>query len=367
MQVPFADMPAAHAALLPELDAAWMRVARGRQLILGPELEQFEHEYAAFCGTAHCVGVGNGLDALHLILRAYGIGPGDEVVVPAHTFIATWMAVTHAGATPVPVEPGHGSFNIDPAQVEQALSPRTRAIVAVHLYGHPAAMRPLRQIADAHGLRLIEDAAQAHGAREHGRRCGALGDAAAFSFYPVKNLGALGDGGAVTTADGVLARRIRLLRNYGSEHKYDHRLVGFNSRLDELQAALLRVKLTRLDHDNARRNTIARRYLDGLQGCGMLLPVVAEHCEHAWHLFVVRHRQRQALRDHLARDGIETAVHYPLAPHLQPAYAGLDIAAGALPLTAALQDEVLSLPLYPHLRDDQVTHVIDACSGFAGH
>jgi len=349
MKVPFLDLRAAHAGLDEALAAATRRVLASGWYVLGPEVEAFEHEFAAYCGARCCVGVGNGLDALHLVLRAWEIGPGDEVIVPANTYIATWLAVSYAGARPVPVEPDPRTCNLDPARIEAALTARTRAILPVHLYGHPADMDPIVALARRHGLKVLEDAAQAHGARYRDRRAGALGDAAGFSFYPTKNLGALGDGGAVVTDDEALARRVRLLRNYGSEERYRHEAAGFNSRLDEMQAALLRVKLAHLDEWNSRRRRLARRYHETLAGCGLALPDQADGCEHAWHLYVVRSARRDALASVLAQRGVGTLVHYPVPPHLQPAYRELGLARGSLPLTEAIHDEVLSLPLAPHL------------------
>ncbi|EGJ11386.1 MULTISPECIES: DegT/DnrJ/EryC1/StrS family aminotransferase [Rubrivivax] len=329
-----------HDALDRVLDSGWY--------VLGQEVESFEREFAALCGARHCVGVGNGLDALILVLRAWGIGPGDEVIVPANTYIATWLAVTHTGATPVPVEPTAGGYNLDPALLRPAITARTRAILPVHLYGEPADMDPIMAIAKAHGLKVLEDAAQAHGARRQGRRVGTLGDAAGFSFYPGKNLGALGDGGAVTTDDDALADRLRTLRNYGSRLKYHNEVAGFNSRLDELQAAFLRAKLPLLDGDNAHRREIAGCYLDGLRGLpGLELPAAAAGTEPVWHLFVVRHARRDALAARLAAAGIGTMIHYPVAPHLQPAYAHLGLAAGRFPRSEALHAQVLSLPIGP--------------------
>jgi dTDP-4-amino-4,6-dideoxygalactose transaminase len=257
VRVPFLDLKAAHAELRAELDAAYARVMDSGWFVLGDELAAFEAEFAAYCGARHCVGVGNGLDALHLILRAMQIGPGDEVIVPANTYIATWLAVSYAGAAPVPVEPDPRTFNLDPARVEAAVTPRTKAVMPVHLYGQPADVDAVREVAARHGLRVIEDAAQAQGARYRGRAAGSLADAAGFSFYPGKNLGAAGDAGAVTTDDDALAAELRRLRNYGSPAKYQHDVKGFNSRLDELQAAVLRVKLRRLDEWNARRAAVA--------------------------------------------------------------------------------------------------------------
>lgn len=357
MRVPFLDLRPAWRELEPEIHEAFLRVMDSGRYILGPELEAFEREFADYCGARHCVGVGTGLDALSLILQGYGIGPGDEVIVPANTFIATWLAVSRAGARPVPVEPDPSTFNLDSERVADAVTARTRAIIAVHLYGLPADMEPLREIARRHGLRVIEDAAQAHGARYRGRRTGTLGDAAGFSFYPVKNLGAFGDGGAIVTDDSELARRVAMLRNYGSSHRYEHALQGVNSRLDELQAALLRVKLRRLDEWNARRRAAARLYRDLLADLPVALPAEPPGMEHAWHLFVIRVRDRDLLQAHLERRGIETLVHYPVPPHLQRAYQGLGLKSGAFPLTEAIHREALSLPLGPHLCEEAARHV----------
>jgi dTDP-4-amino-4,6-dideoxygalactose transaminase len=303
----------------------------------------------------YCIGVGNGLEALHLILRAYGIGEGDEVIVPSHTFIATWLAVSFAGATPVPVEPSdNGTYNICPALIEAAITPRTKAIMPVHLYGQPADMDPINAIAKKHGLKVIEDAAQAHGARYKNRCTGGLGDAAGFSFYPGKNLGAIGDGGAITTNDAELADRLKALRNYGSFTKYVHEMKGVNSRLDPIQAAVLRVKLQYLDQWNARRRAVAARYMHALQGANVTLPVVPEQYESAFHLFVVRSKHRSELQEALKQGGVETLIHYPTAPHLQGAYLNQGYPQGMFPLAEQLADEVISLPMGPHLHADAV-------------
>lgn len=360
MSTPFVNMAAVQAPVELALRQAFERVAASKHYVLGPELEAFEAEFAAYCETAHCMGVGNGLDALHLILRAMDIGPGDEVIVPAHTFIATWLAVSYAGATPVAVDVDAHSFNIDPQLVEAAITPRTRAIIAVHLYGQPAAMLALRQICDRHGLRLIEDAAQAHGARCAGQRVGSLGDAAAFSFYPAKNLGALGDGGAVTTQDATLAQRLRTLRNYGSTKKYHHEVAGFNTRLDELQAAFLRAKLPFLDEQNAQRRAIAQSYSEGLGGSGLSLPRHAAELEPVWHLFVIRSPERDALSAHLARHDIATLIHYPIPCHQQAAYATQQWP--AMPVSEQLAGEILSLPMWPGLNPLDVITAIKAFS-----
>lgn len=361
MAVPFLDLQAPYRELKAELDDAWHRVNASGWYILGKEAEAFEAEFAAYCGARHCVGVGNGLDALHLIVRACGIGPGDEVIVPGNTYIASWLAITHAGATPVPVEPVEATHNLDPDRVEAAITPKTRAIMAVHLYGQPADMDPILAIARARGLKVIEDCAQAHGARYKGRPVGTLGDAAGYSFYPGKNLGALGDGGAVITNDAALADRIRELRNYGSRVKYQHDVVGYNSRLDELQAALLRVKLRHLDTWNGRRREAAAFYMKELANLpGLVLPSVPAWAEPVWHLFVVRTTDRKRLQAALGERGIGTMVHYPVPPHLQPAYRELGIAAGRLPISERLAGEVLSLPMGPHLDAASRAGVVEA-------
>jgi dTDP-4-amino-4,6-dideoxygalactose transaminase len=358
--VPFLDLRAINETHRAALISAFERVLDSGWYVLGQEVQAFEQEYAAYCGAAHCVGVGNGLDALTLALRAWDIGPGDEVIVPANTYIATWLAVTHVGATPVPVEPQESSCNLDPAGVEAAIGPRTRAIVPVHLYGRPADLDPLLAIARRHGLKVLEDGAQAQGATYQGRRLGAHGDAVAWSFYPGKNLGALGDAGAITTNDAALAERLRTLRNYGSKVKYHNEEVGYNSRLDELQAALLRAKLPHLDAENRQRGHIARRYLEGLRDLGGLrIPSETEHGRSVWHVFVVRHAQRDELAWRLGQLGVRTVIHYPVAPHLQPAYAALRPAA-PLPISERLHAEVLSLPIGPTQTDAQTDEVIEA-------
>lgn len=360
MTVPFLDLGAAHAELRTEIDAAIRGVLDGGQFILGSEVEAFEAEFSAYVGTTHCVGVGNGLDALELAIRALGLAEGDEVIVPANTFIATWLAVTRAGGTVVPVEPLEATYNLDPGAVAAALTSRTRGVIAVHLYGQPANMSALRALADRHGIWLLEDAAQAHGARWENGRAGSLGDAAAWSFYPAKNLGALGDAGAVTTSRADVGEAVRVLRNYGSSHKYVHERAGVNSRLDELQAAVLRVKLRVLDKWNERRSAVAAAYLARLKEIGLRLPEVEAHAEPVWHLFVVRSDRRDELQSRLARDGIGTQVHYPTPPQLQAAYAWMGLGKGSFPITEAIHREVLSLPMGPHLAKEQVDSVIEA-------
>lgn len=356
--IKFLDVQRQNSTLSAALRESFDRVLESGNFILGEQVEAFEREFAAYCGADHCVGVANGLEALQLALLGYGIGPGDEVIVPSNTFIATWLAVSHTGARPVGVEPLSSTCNIDPTRIEDAVTPRTRAIIAVHLYGQTAEMNPIRAIAERHGLKVIEDAAQAHGARYHGKRAGSLGDVAGFSFYPGKNLGALGDGGAITTSDSALAQRIRELRNYGSQVKYEHRLIGLNSRLDELQAAFLRVKLRHLDNWNARRRSIAGRYLCGLENSGLRLPDTASGHEPVWHLFVVRTPHRSDLQIILANQGVCTAIHYPVPPHLQPSYAGLQIPRGRFPVSEAIHDSVLSLPIDPLMGDAEADRVV---------
>ncbi|MEW1639962.1 DegT/DnrJ/EryC1/StrS family aminotransferase [Streptomyces sp. NPDC093801] len=359
-RVPFHDLRDLHAldGLQEELDAAVLRVTRSGRYLLGPELEAFEEEFAGYCGNDHCVGVGSGLDALELTLRALGVGAGDEVIVPGHTFVATWLAVSATGARPVPVEPEADSYLIDPAGVEAAITPRTRAVMPVHTYGHPVDLDALDAVTAPRGIAVVEDAAQAHGARYRGRRIGSR-YAAAFSFYPGKNLGALGDAGAVVTSDGGLADRIRLLRNYGSRVKYRHEEQGTNSRLDEIQAAALRVKLPRLDAWNARRRAVADAYAEGLAGLpGITVPGVRGWAEPVWHQYVIRCAGRDRLRAALTDAGVENLVHYPVAVHRSPAYAGT--AHGPLPLSERLAAEVLSLPMGPQLTAKDVETVISA-------
>lgn len=347
MKVPFLDLRAAYLELKPEIDAAIARVLDSGWYILGHEVEAFEAEWAEYCGASHAVGVGNGLDALTLALRALEIGPGDEVIVPSNTYIATWLAVSAVGATPVPVEPDPATYNIDPTRIAAAITPRTRALLPVHLYGQPADLDPILAIARQHNLAVVEDAAQAHGARYKGRRIGAHGDVVCWSFYPGKNLGAFGDAGAITTNRVELADRIRVLRNYGSREKYVNEVQGMNSRLDPLQAAVLRVKLLVLDEWNQRRRDIASLYTEGLMSSSLLLPEVPNWADPVWHLYVVRSPDRDALQARLSESGISTLIHYPIPPHRQEAFA--DHCNTSLPIADRLASEVLSLPISPHL------------------
>lgn len=362
--VPFLNISKMHQDIMQEIDGAFDSVVRGSIYIMGSELAAFEEEFAEYCGVQHCIGVGNGLDALHLILRAMDIGEGDEVIVPSNTFIATWLAVSYAGATPVPVEPDEKTYNIDPARIEAAITKNTKAIMPVHLYGQPADMDPIFEIAARHNLKVIEDAAQAHGARYKGKRTGGLGDAAGFSFYPGKNLGALGDGGAVTTNDAELAARVRQLRNYGSQIKYSHEFKGFNSRLDEMQAAFLRVKLRKLDEWNGRRKVIAEMYLKGLADLSDLtLPYVPDWADPVWHVFVVRTSKRDQLQKYLEYQGIQTLIHYPVPPHKQGAYKEMSYL--ALPLSERLHNEVLSLPMGPTIKNGLIKEVLNKIKGYS--
>lgn len=358
--IPFLDLTAPYRELKSEIDAAVSRCLASGWYIGGPEVPAFEAAYAGYCGAAHCVGVANGLDALQLALRALDVGPGDEVIVPSNTYIATWLAVSQCGATPVPVEPVMRTFNIDPVRIQAAITQRTKVIMPVHLYGQPADMDPILSIARKHGLRVLEDGAQAHGARYKGKRVGAHGDAVAWSFYPGKNLGAMGDGGAITTNDADLADRIRVLRNYGSRIKYVNEVKGYNSRLDPIQAAILRVKLVHLDEWNARRGAIAARYQQALAGCGLTLPYVPDWAQSVWHLYVVRSLERDTLQNRLSANGLATLIHYPIPPHMQLAYANLGIAADALPIARDMAHQVVSLPMGPHLADIDAEEVVRA-------
>ena len=363
LPIPFYDLAAEHALLRPGLDAAYARVMTAGQWILGPELRAFEAEFAALCQTRHALGVGNGLEAISLALRALNIRPGDQVVVPAHTFVATWLAVLAVGATPVPCEPAPGSYNISADMVAPLITSQTRAVITVHLYGHPADPLGLADLCAAHGLPLIEDAAQAHGATSHGRAMGSIGRIGCFSFYPTKNLGALGDGGAVVTSDDALADRLALLRNYGAREKYFTDEIGTNSRLDELQAAFLRVKLANFANMTAQRRAVAARYLDALADIpGLHLPMTLNADVPVWHLFTVRSLQRDALRAHLADQGIVTALHYPVPVYRNPPFAAF--APASETESDRISREVLSLPFWPTMATDQTDHICAAIRGF---
>ena len=366
MNVPFVDLRKQYQGLKGEIDQAALEVFRKCNFVLGDEVKEFERAFAGFVGARHCIGVASGTDALHLILRGLGIGRCDEVITVANTFIATLQAVSYAGATPVLVDCLDGSYEIDAAQVEAAITARTRAIIPVHLYGQAADMDAISSIAKKHGLEVIEDAAQAHGATlKDGRPCGSIGRAAGFSFYPGKNLGAYGDGGAITTNDDDLADQIRLLRNWGSVLKYQHEIKGFNSRLDTVQAAILGVKLRHLGDWNDRRGAAAEAYRMRLKGDErLILPQEAPWAgRHVYHLFVVRipgMEDRNALLQSLAERGVSAGIHYPTPNHLQPAYADLQLGEGSMPVSERHAKEMISLPMFPEISEAQVDHVCDS-------
>ena len=359
MIIPFLDLKAGYLEQQYEIDVAIKRVLESGWYILGEEVNTFEQEYAAYCEAKYCVGLANGLDALYLALRAIGVGQGDEVIVPSNTYIATWLAVSQCGAIPVPVEPDEESYNINPARIEALISSRTKVILPVHLYGQPADLDPILAIARKHGLMVLEDAAQVHGATYRGKRVGAHGDVVAWSFYPGKNLGAYGDGGAITTDDPEIADRIRVLRNYGSRIKYVNEVCGYNSRLDPIQAAILKVKLKVLDDWNERRRLLAKRYIEILSGKTITLPMVPYWAKPAWHLFVIRHPCRDQIQLALNNSGIGTLVHYPIPPHMQEAYLSYGWKKGSFPIAEQIADELLSLPMGPHMNIQQVDYICE--------
>ncbi|HLB41963.1 MAG TPA: DegT/DnrJ/EryC1/StrS family aminotransferase [Gammaproteobacteria bacterium] len=363
MRIPFLNLKTASEELSAELRMIFEKVLKSGNYLLGDELEAFETEFANYIGVKHCLCVGSGLDALHLILRAFDIGPGDEVIVPTNTYIATWLAVSCSGAKVVPVEPDEATYNINPNLIETAITNQTKAIIPVHLYGQAADMEPINIVAKQNNLYVIEDAAQAHGALYKGQRVGSLADAGAWSFYPSKNLGALGDGGAITTNNDHLAIKIRLLRNYGAQKKYVNEAKGFNSRLDELQAAVLRVKLKYLDQWNQRRLELANIYQEGLSSCvNIRLPIIQTGCDSVWHLFVLCVKKRDLLQQYLANKGIETLIHYPIPPHKQGAYKEMNHLTYAI--SESLHHEVLSLPIGPHMSHADINYVIETLLAF---
>jgi dTDP-4-amino-4,6-dideoxygalactose transaminase len=364
--VPFLDLKLVYQELKIEIDEALNRVLNSGNYILGDELAAFENEYAHFCESRFCVGVANGLDAIHLALLALNIGDNDEVIVPAHTYIATWLAVSQSRAKLVPIEPDERNFNINPLLIEKAINSKTKAIIIVHLYGQSVDLEKIHSIAKKNNIKVIEDAAQAHGLEYKGKRIGAHSDVVAWSFYPGKNLGAYGDGGAITTNNEEIYQRIRELRNYGSKIKYINDQKGFNSRLDPLQAAILRVKLKHLVRYNLLRKEVAKKYLSGLKNLPIGLPIIHEDLDHVWHLFVLRVLKRNEFQEFLKVGGVETLIHYPVAPHLQLAYLDLGFKKGSYPITELLHNEVISLPFGPHITDEQVEKTIEvvknACS-----
>lgn len=358
MNVSFLDLKTIHQEIREEFDKAYSRVVESGRYLLGQELIEFERAFAEYCSVKNCIAVGSGLDALFLTLKAWGIGPGDEVIVPTNTFIATWLAVSYTGARVIPVEPNEMTYNMNPHCIEEVITNKTKAIIPVHLYGQPADMNLINEIAGRYNLLVLEDAAQAHGAFYHGRKTGGLGHAAGFSFYPGKNLGALSDGGAITTNDDGLAKEIRKLRNYGSDVKYVHDIKGYNSRLDEFHAAILRVKLKYLDQWNSHRRYIADYYNKGLIDCGLVLPQTPDGIEPVWHLYVIRSTHRKELQKELSMNGIETLIHYPQPPHLQKAYAEYGFSKDKFPLSEQMAKEVLSLPMGPHINEEEVEWII---------
>lgn len=362
--IPFLDLNALHFRYQNEIESAIIRVLNRGHFILGNEVEMFEQEFAAFCEAKHCISVGNGFDALSLILKAFGFEKGDEIIVPANTFIATVFAISANGLTPVLVEPDIHSYNIDPQKIEEKITSRTKAIFVVHLYGQCTDMDPILNIAKKYNLKVFEDAAQAHGARYKGKRVGSLGDAAGFSFYPGKNLGALGDGGAITTNDTDLAKTLAILRNYGSKQKYVHIEKGVNSRLDEIQAAVLRVKLRYLEQDNNERRKVALNYKRGIKNKSINKPRIinGDPLSHVWHLFVIRTNDRERLQNYLSSKGVETLIHYPIPPHKQQAYKEWEN--DSLLITERIHREILSLPISPAMKEDDVKKIIQLINGY---
>lgn len=358
--VPFLNLKAINENYRIEFRDALERVLNSGQYILGVETEKFEKEFANYCGVTSAVGVGNGLEALILTLKAWGIGPGDQVIVPTHTFIATWLAVSAVGAEIVPVEPGADSFNIDPNKIEENVNKKTKVIIPVHLYGEMCDMNAILEIAKANNIYVLEDAAQSHGALQNGKRSGSWGHAAAFSFYPGKNLGALGDGGVITTSTPELSDKLKKLRNYGSMHKYKHEFKGINSRLDEIQSAFLRIKLMHLDRDNNLRRKIAKRYNEEIeQKNGVTLPKFNDNDSHVWHLYVIQHMKRDELREKLELNGISTGIHYPIPPNKQDAYRYCDFKNTNFTRTEFLSKTILSLPISPIMSNEEVSRVIE--------
>jgi dTDP-4-amino-4,6-dideoxygalactose transaminase len=362
--IPFVDLAAQYSALADEIDAAMANVVRNTSFILGQDVELFEQEFAAFCEAEYAVGVDNGTSALELILRAYDIGPGDEVITVANTFIATTLAISYTGATPVLVDIDPQTYNIDVSRIEDAITPRTKAIMPVHLYGQPADMGSISEIARRHELLVVEDACQAHGARYNGKRTGSLGQAAAFSFYPGKNLGAYGDGGMVVTNDERVVDAVRMLRNYGQREKYHHLIRGFNRRLDTLQAAILRVKLKHLEAANAARRRHARLYNELLADLPVVPPLEADFAQSVYHLYVIRTEDREELAAHLKDRGIASGIHYPVPIHLHPAYRDLGYGEGDFPVSERYAGQILSLPMYPELTEDKIEYTVDAIRDF---
>lgn len=358
MKIPFSTFVPMHREIKEEMMQCFEDVYDKSWYISGEECEQFESEFAQYCETKYCIGCDNGLDGLYLILRAFDIGDGDEVIIPSNTFIATALAVSYTGATPVFVEPTLESYNIDPTRIEEAITDKTKAIIAVHLYGQCAEMDPIIEIAKRYDLKVIEDAAQSHGATYKGKKAGSLGDAASFSFYPGKNLGCLGDGGCVTTNDEILANKVRALGNYGSNQKYHHLYKGTNARLDEIQAGFLRIKLRQLDRWTDTRKKICDRYLNEITNPKIVLPIIKENNTHVFHIFAIRTNNRDEFKKYLEEKQIGTVIHYPIAIHLQEAYKELGLGRESFPIAEQIADEELSLPLYYGMTDEEIDDVI---------
>ncbi|EKQ50165.1 MULTISPECIES: DegT/DnrJ/EryC1/StrS family aminotransferase [unclassified Clostridium] len=358
MKIPFLNFEPMHTEIRNEILDAFEKLYDNHWFILGPSVEAFEAKFSKYCGTDYCISCGNGLDALSIILRGYDIGEGDEVIVPSNTYIATSLAVSYVGAKVIFVEPDIKTFNIDISKIEKAITKKTKAIIAVHLYGRPAETDKIKPLCEKYNLKLIEDAAQAHGAIYNGKRTGSLGDAAGFSFYPGKNLGALGDGGAILTSDSVLAEKVRAIRNYGSKIKYYNEYKGVNSRLDEIQAEFLRVKLKYLDKWNADRQRIAKLYLEGINNSKIILPYITSVSESIWHVFAIRTEYRNKLESHLKDNGIDTLVHYPVPIHLQKAYKELEYKIGDFPLAETISKTVLSIPIWYGMKDEEIDYII---------
>lgn len=367
MNIPYCSFETMHGELSLEMKNKFDCVYRNNYFIMGSELEAFEKEFAEYCGTKYAIGCGNGLDALMLILRALNIGEGDEVIVPSNTYIATALAVSYVGATPVFVEPSENTYTIDPSRIEEKVTEKTKAIMAVHLYGRACDMDGINSVAEKYNLKVVEDSAQAHGAEYKGKRTGGFGIASGFSFYPGKNLGALGDGGAVTTNDSVIAEKVRILRNYGSEVKYYNKYKGVNSRLDEMQAGFLRVKLPHLDKWNKERNRVADIFLQKINNPLIKLPLPSDEDYYTvWHVFPVMCKQRDRLAEYLKENGIGTLCHYPVPMHLQEAYKELGIPKGELPLAEAISEQELSIPLYYGMTDEEIDYIINVINNFKG-
>jgi dTDP-4-amino-4,6-dideoxygalactose transaminase len=360
IKVPYLDLKAQYKSIKPEIDAAIARVLDSCQFVLGPEVAAFEQEFAAYCGATECIALNSGTSALHLALLAAGVGPGDEVITVPFTFVASVAAVIYAGARPVLIDIDPRSFTMDPAAIEAAITPRTKAILPVHLYGQPADMAPIMEVAKRHGLVVIEDAAQAHGAKCNGRPVGSIGDIACFSFYPGKNLGAYGEGGAVTTSNPDYARTIRMLRDWGQDRKYHHLLHGFNYRMEGFQGAILRVKLRHLERWTEARRAVVRQYNELLSDAGIETPAEMPWARHVYHVYTLRTDDRDGLQAALQAEGIQTSIHYPVPAHLQPAYADLGYGRGAFPRSEKAAEQVLSLPLYPELSSQAIVEVARA-------